>query len=556
MRARCRAKIECQPPLAVTSVAAAIAYLVGQFAALAALAAAPIDVRTASDLYHAGEYRQSIEMLDQLLAPQAAARLSAPVLTAALQLAVDVNRASGRFDTALNYARQWENLLEHESGSSGPNMTAQRRAALLAVADLQMSLEQPAEAEKSLQQALALPRGGRLSDPIWEADAQVRLARAVAAQADAHRKKQAILSHGKPAGIVESDMERREKEQWQTAETAAQAALERCEREKLPATQFMAAAKLQVECLIARNQAQEGAEFVKQLLDEHKEFDDFTRIELASELAKCQHAVRDFAAERETLHKALEPQQKTDRGQPTVAQAGLLNRIAVAAAAQGDDAAAEKKWKEAAKVYQQVLDQFDAQPNQAKPEMQFVDLQCLQGLQEIDFRLNDWAGGVQVSRRLLDRLTPRLRSDDPALVRAKTTLGAFLAKTDDWNNARPLLTEAAHYWRERTPGALAELAGVLVNLAEIARQTGSFAQAQALVEEALAADRKTLVPDDIKLAETLSNLAAVQNARGRFAEGATEFSRSGGNLPGGDKCRQSTGGRTARHNAVEFVNAV
>ncbi len=262
---------------------------------------------------------------------------------------------------------------------------------------------------------------------------------------------------------------------------------------------------------------------VKRLLGEREELDDAARIELAGELAKCRQAERDFAAERKVLQRAVELQQQTDRGQPTVAQAGLLNRIALAATAEGNDAAAEQNWKDAAKVYQQVLAQFNAQPNRAKPEMQFVDLQCLQGLQEIDFRLSDWAGGVQVSRQLLDRLTPRLRSDDPALVRAKTTLGAFLAKTDDWNDARPLLNEAAHYWRERTPAAPAELAGVLVNLAEIARQTGSFAQAQALVEEALAADRKTLVPDDIKLAETLSNLAAVQNARGRFAEALPNF---------------------------------
>lgn len=174
------------------------------------------------------------------------------MLTAALQLAVDVNRASGRFDVALNYARQWENLLEREAAGTGLNLNAQRQAAVLTVADLQMSLEQPGEAEKSLQQSLALPGGARLSDPIWEADVQVRLARAVVAQAEAHRKTQAILSRGKIAGVAESNVELREKQQWQTAEAAARAAVEHCEREKLPATQFVAAVKLQAECLIAQ----------------------------------------------------------------------------------------------------------------------------------------------------------------------------------------------------------------------------------------------------------------------------------------------------------------
>ncbi len=160
---------------------------------------------------------------------------------------------------------------------------------------------------------------------------------------------------------------------------------------------------------------------------------------------------------------------------------------------------------------------------ETSPDAQFADLQCLQGLQEIDLRLGNWADGVKVSRRLVERLEPRLAKDDPALVHAKTALGAFLAKGDNWNAAKPILEEAAEYWRKRVPASPADLAGVLVNLAEIARQTGSYARAQTLLEEAVAADRKVLATDDIQLAETVANLAAVQNARGQFAEALANF---------------------------------
>jgi len=486
--------------------------------------APPMDVRTANDLYHAGQYRQAVEMLDQLLAPGGAAKFSEPVLISALQLAVDVNRASSRFDVALKYAQQWEQLLDREATASGRNLNAQLQAALLAVADLQMSLEQPKEAEAYLQQALALPDGARLSDPVWKADVQVRLARAQAAQADSNRKESVTQRAGKPAGIVQSDIEQRAKRQWMTAETAAQEAVEHCQQAKLPMAQLVAA-KLQVECLLAQDRAEEAAAMIDRLLGDERDRDEPARIELAGELAQCRHALHDSVGEGEALKQALAWQEQADRNQSTVVQAGLLNRIALAAVARDDNATAEQEWKAAANIYQQVLDQFAAPANHAaaNPETQFVDLQCLQGLQEIDLRLGDWTGGVQVSRRLVERLEPRLLKDDPALVRAKTTLAAFLAKTEDWNDAKPLLAEAAKFWRSRVPPAPADLAGVLVNLAEIARQTSNFAEAQSLLEEALAANRKALGPDDIKLAETLSNLAAVQNARGQFAEALANF---------------------------------
>ncbi len=153
-------------------------------------------------------------MLDQLLAPSAAGKLAEPVLIAGLQLAVDVNRAAGRFEAALNYARQWRGLLNREAEASGRSLNAQRQAAALAIADLQMSLNRSEEAEKTLEQAIKLPEGARLGDPLWEADAQVRLARAIGKQAEEDRKIHTLLSARSAAAVIETPIERQAKEQW------------------------------------------------------------------------------------------------------------------------------------------------------------------------------------------------------------------------------------------------------------------------------------------------------------------------------------------------------
>jgi len=471
----------------------------------------PADVRLANDLYHAGQYRQAVDMLDQLLEPRAAANLSEPILISALDLAVEVNQASGRFDVALQYARRREQLFDRQTQDSPAKLNIQRQTLALTMADLQMALDRPAEAEKSLRAAFALPEGARLNDPTWEADVQVRLARAIAAQESAHG--QAIA-------------QQRAQQQWTLAESNASQAVSGCLRSRSEAKQLLTATKLQTECLLALNRAGEAAALVDRLLrDGLPDRDEKSRIDLSDELAQCRHAEHNYAAERTALEQTLDWQQQADHSEPTVAQAALFNRLAQALQALGEDAHAVEKWKSAAKLYHELLGQAtdDSGKANSKPEAKFLELQCLQGLQEIDLRLGDWSDGVQISRQLLQRLEPRLRSDDPALIRAQTALGAFLAKTDDWNAARPLLQQAAEFWRARIPPAPAELAGTLVNLAEIARQTGSFAQAQSLLEEALALYRTALSPDDVKLGDTLSNLAAVQNARGQFYEAVTNF---------------------------------
>ena len=303
----------------------------------------PRDVRTAKDLYQAGQYRQAVEMLDRLLEPQAATGFSEPALVSALDLAVEVNRASGRYEAALQYALRREQLLEHQANGSSVKLNAQRQAVALTVADLQMSLEQPEAAEKSLRTALALPEGARLNDPVWEADAQVRLARAIAAQGNSREM---------------STLSLRAKQQWIIAEAQAKRAVDDCLQKNAAAEELVRAGKLEIECLLALDRPGDGAKLVERLLPSGgQNLDEMSRIELNGELAACLHAERQFAGERTVLEQTLDWQQQADHSEPTVAQAGWLNRLAISQQAMGENALAEEKWKAAAKVYRQLLDQ-------------------------------------------------------------------------------------------------------------------------------------------------------------------------------------------------------
>jgi CHAT domain-containing protein len=471
----------------------------------------PVDVRLVNDLYRAGQYRQAVEVLDQLLEPRKAAKLSVPASISCLNLAVEVNQASGRFDAALRCALQQQQLQDHQFDGVPAKQNTYRQTMALTIADLQMSLDEFKEAEKTLRGALAIPAGARLDDPLWEANAQVQLARAVAAPALADRQEVAQQQAAK---------------QWTVAENCARHIVDHYLSGHMTVQQLVQAAKLQEECLLALGRADEAAGLIDRLLQSGSpELDDLARMDLSNELARCRHAEGNFAAERTVLEQALSWQQNVDHNEPTVAQAALLNRLAVVLQTLGADTLAEDRWKSAANLYRQLLDPAakGTLHTATKPEVKFLDLQCLQGLQEIDMRLGNWPDGVSISQDLLQRLEPRLRADDPAFIRAKTMLGAFLAKNEDWNAARPILEEAAAYWRTRVPLAPADLAGTLVNLAEIARQTGSFTQAQSLLEEALLSYRAVLSSHDVKLADALSNLAAVQNARGQFHEALTNY---------------------------------
>ncbi|HEY2881266.1 MAG TPA: tetratricopeptide repeat protein, partial [Pirellulales bacterium] len=495
-------------------------------ACIAAAAENGDGIATARQLYQAGQYRAAVEMLDRLLLPRKASEkplalgtaditLSPEARLACLQLAIDANRASGRFEQALMYANRWLESVPLSQRTAGDDLQSKRAAALIVVADLQMALGQPKAAEATLRKIEPSSATGELNrsappaDPIRAAEYQIRLARAVAVQGSSARS--------------------RAKSQWEQAETAASSAVEFCQANKLPKGKLLSSVRLEVECLTALNRQADTAMQLETLMNRAANNVQL-QLDLASELAECRHNQHDFAAERDVLSRAITLQQQLGRNQPPLAHAALFNRLGSALAALGQTQPAENAWRSAAKLYQSVVDEASAvnlnpanQTVAAKTTAENNAIGVLQGLEEIDLHLADWTDGVAVARQLVDRLQARLCADDPALVRANMALGAFLAKADDWQAAQPLLDSAAEFWRKHTPASPADLAGTLLNSAEIARSRGNYAAAQAQLEEAVVAYRTVLAADDLKLADTLSNLAAVQNARGQFRGSLANF---------------------------------
>ncbi len=58
-----------------------------------------------------------------------------------------------------------------------------------------------------------------------------------------------------------------------------------------------------------------------------------------------------------------------------------------------------------------------------------------------------------MTAQLLEYRQQTLLPDDPEIWRSKTALGEFYAHAHDANAARPLLTAALRYWRNRRAGA-------------------------------------------------------------------------------------------------------
>src|SRR5262249_3080260 len=160
-----------------------------------------------------------------------------------------------------------------------------------------------------------------------------------------------------------------------------------------PANQLIVATSLEVECLQELGRSTDAAKLIESVLKNPPlSLDDLSRIELYSQLAQCWHSARDFPAERDAIQQALQWRQTADRYQRSADQSALQARLAAALQALGDDTAADEKWADSAKSYRRLLGQMSAVASQpdANPEAQFSEIQCLQGLQDVDLHLSDW----------------------------------------------------------------------------------------------------------------------------------------------------------------------
>ena len=192
----------------------------------------------------------------------------------------------------------------------------------------------------------------------------------------------------------------------------------------------------------------------------------------------------------------------------------LLARLASVLEHRGKNEAAQKLWTESAKIYEDLAQPVAADDRQSDRQMQYY-----QSLQAIYQQLNLWDEAIRVTQLLLDQRKQTMLPDDPNLWRVKTALGAFYGKRDERDGtqtAKPLLMEAAEYWRGRVPPAPIDLVRTLNNLADVARNSGGYAEALQYLDEAIPICRGIYTENDVRLAEVYGNQAAVLSAQGRY----------------------------------------
>jgi len=108
-----------------------------------------------------------------------------------------------------------------------------------------------------------------------------------------------------------------------------------------------------------------------------------------------------------------------------------------------------------------------------------------------------------------------LRGEDPAL---PAWLGLSFYQLAEWAEAEPVLDRALAMAEKSFGQEHPDVATALNNLAELLRTTNRFAQAEPLIRRALAIDEKTFGKEHPNIATALNNLALILQATNRLAE--------------------------------------
>lgn len=451
-------------------------------------------LREARRLFDAKQYRQAEAAIKPALA-RADTNPGKPAGEAAglLELLARVYFESGQYTLARPVAERYQLLLDSSTASDQPVAKSARAVNLMLLADIDQQLGQLDQSEKSLRRALTIIVNPSASDPLCGPRLYLSLGHLLKARGQAQEADNA----------------------YHEAASLARTAQPSLTKEQLPD-----AVQLLAESLAAAGDPAGAAKAWEPLLVKFKH-DDPERGHVLSEIAKGYQAAGDLEHEKAYLLEALDFEGKLHPGKATPAQADVLDRLATAFRAAGDDIQARKYWPESADMYEALLRVEGATEQDRARRMQH-----LQSLQLIYQRLGQWGDGARVTKALVEYRQETMLPDDPAIARAKSALGAFLARGENYTAARPILTEAAAYWRKRTPPAPVELASTLNNLSDVERTLGQVRAAQAALEEAAPLYEQFLAPGDIKLAEVEANLASVLAAQGQFKPALDRYQKA------------------------------
>ncbi len=420
-----------------------------------------------------------------------------PQIAGCLELLASIYRESGRYEEARKAAARCLVLLE-ATPSHDPIMVAKRQELAVSLAEIALAREEYRQALEMVDRALALPAGVRQTDPLWESRVYALKARIEQKQNDLPAARQA----------------------WSEVESHVRAALEPSDRGPLNHDMHEAAIGLLTQALLGLGRPKDAIADRERLLA-RQTADDAAAVRNLAQIAACYAELDDDEGQQRTLEAAIALLDKHEEEKTSADYADLVDHLALVLEHRDEHAAAKHRWAEAAAIYEALAEPAPADDRQLERQAQYY-----QSLEAIYPQLNQWDDAIRVMRRLLELREQSMLPDDPNIWRAKSALGAFHGKRDDATSAKPLLVEAAAYWRTRVPAAPMELARALNNLAEVARNNGGYAEALKYLEEAVPICQRIYAVDDVRLAEVYSNLAGVLSAQGRYKAAIDQYRRA------------------------------
>jgi CHAT domain-containing protein len=477
-------------------------------------------LQKARQLQRVGQLRAAEKLLRASLNGKSALADS-PQVAGCLELLATIYRESGRYDDARKAGLRYLRLLE-AMPSRDPVMVVKRQEIAVSLAEIALAREDFPQALEMIERALSLPAGVRQTDPLWESRVYALKARTAQKQSV---QKQTTQQHS-DAGAA--------RQAWSEVESRMRRLLEVPEGDALKHDVQEAAVGLLTQALIGLGRPAEAIAARERLLA-RQTGDDAAAARNLGQIAACYAELEDDAGQQRTLEAAIALLDKHEKDKLSAEYADLVDRLALVLEHRGENDAARRRWTEAAALYEALTRPAATDDRQLERQMQYY-----QSLQAIFQQLNEWDDAIRVTRRLLEHREQTMLPDDPNLWRTKSALGAFYGKRDDATSAKPLLIDAAAYWRGRVPPAPMELARALNNLAEVARNNGGYTEALKHLEEAVPICEQIYAKDDVRLAEVYSNLAGVLSAQGRYKAAIDQYRRTI------DICREGAGPTTRR----------
>lgn len=491
--------------LSQAGLLAACCLLIGAIQAATAAdappAAAPVDQKTilqAAAFFNAGRLVEAERLYQQILAAVDAGSLPAAEQGRTLGPLVQIYRTWGRNEDALRMAERNRKFLTDSRTLVAQVRQRQLDENALQLVDILSGLARYEDAERYLAEAIKSESARSPGDPARRLLLLIKSAQLADAAGD-------------PA---------KGRERWSLVVEHGKAAVAKIDKRELPG-------KLLPDCIAALSAAYvalenfpAAIEIEQRLLAVQVSQKDVPgEVKTRSEIGGLRAQNRDFVAARDDLTAAIALEHKSSPGSLT--EADLLGRLAGIMQSQGFAVEAKQRWREAAAIYADALAKAERAENGTSALMGL-----LAQLQTIYQQMGQFRDAIRAGKRLVALRQERLGKDHPLTEAAAADLGALYGAVEDYEAAKPLLTEALAYWRRRNPSAPIQLARALNDLGVVERATGSFGQAQALFEESLAIRTRILRPDDLRLAYSLNNLASVYLAKGDYAKSISLFDRA------------------------------